>query len=199
MAKIAPLAPGAAGASRAPAGAAEPRRPPFALKFLQQGATGARPPGQGGKAEGKCQAGEAISEQIRQQEQGCAGLAGLAFAVDLQGGLIEHGAHLGLLLCRSLRLEQGQGLGDVGWTQDRALQVLKLLICRPARVCRGRGLGPAERRTARTAPAPPRSGRGFSAGGGMAERRWQNPENDLPRPAATKKPCRRQGWDGNQG
>jgi hypothetical protein len=32
------------------------------------------------------------------QQQGCAGLAGLALAADLQGGLIEHGSHLGLLL-----------------------------------------------------------------------------------------------------
>ncbi|GDX77870.1 hypothetical protein LBMAG41_29500 [Cyanobium sp.] len=57
-----------------------------------------------------------------------AGLAGLVLAADLQGGLIEQGAHLGLLLRRSLRLEQGQGLGDVGGAEHGALEVLKLLV-----------------------------------------------------------------------
>lgn len=64
VAKIAPQAPGAAGASRAPAGAAEPRRPPFALTFLQQGASGTWPPGQGGKAQGHGEGGEGIAEQL---------------------------------------------------------------------------------------------------------------------------------------
>ncbi len=63
----------AAGAWLPPAGATEPGPPPGALKFLQQAAGGARPPGQGGKAKGQRQAGESIAEQLGQQEQGCAG------------------------------------------------------------------------------------------------------------------------------
>jgi hypothetical protein len=35
---------------------------------------------------------------------------------------------LGLPLRRSLRLEQGQGLGDVGGTEHRALEFLELLV-----------------------------------------------------------------------
>jgi hypothetical protein len=54
-------------------------------------------------------------------------LAGLALTADLQGGLIEQGAHLGLLL-HSLRLEQGQGLGDVGAAEHGPLELLKLLV-----------------------------------------------------------------------
>jgi hypothetical protein len=50
-----------------------------------------------------------VAEQIRQQEHGCAGLADLALAADLQGGLIQHGAHLGLLLRR--RSSQPDGFG----------------------------------------------------------------------------------------
>ena len=74
------------------------------------------------------QTGESVAEQLGQQEQGRAGLAGFALAADLQSGLIEHGAHLGLLLRRSLRLEQGQGLGDIGGTEHRALKFLELLV-----------------------------------------------------------------------
>jgi hypothetical protein len=55
-------------------------------------------------------------------------VAGFALPVDLQGGLIQHGSHLGLLLRRSLRLEQGQGLGDVGAAEHGSLEVLKLLV-----------------------------------------------------------------------
>jgi len=84
--------------------------------------------GQGPKTEGKRQAGEGIAEQIWQQLQACAGLTGLALAADLQGGLIEHGSHLGLLLRRSLRLEQGQGLGDVGAAEHGPLELLKLVV-----------------------------------------------------------------------
>lgn len=56
-----------------------------------------------------------------------AGLAGLALAV-VQAGLIQHGSHLALLLRRSLRLELGKGLGDVGGTEHGSLEVLKLLV-----------------------------------------------------------------------
>jgi len=55
-------------------------------------------------------------------------LAGFPPAVDLQGGLIQHGSHPGLLLRRSLRLEQGQGLGDVGAAEHGPLELLKLLV-----------------------------------------------------------------------
>ncbi len=95
---------------------------------MQQREIGARPPGQGGKAQGQCQAGEAVAEQIRQQEQGCAGLAGFPLTGDLQGGLIERGSYLGLLLRRSLRLEQRQRLGDVGRAEHRAAELLELLV-----------------------------------------------------------------------
>ena len=98
------------------------------MQFLEQGASGTRPPGQGSKTEGKRQAGEGIAQRIWQQLQGCAGLAGLALAVDLQGGLIEHGTQLGLLLRRSLRLEQRQGLGDVCRAEHRPPEGLKLLV-----------------------------------------------------------------------
>ena len=54
------------------------------------------------------------------QQQGCAGLAGLALAADLQGGLIEHGSHLGF--------EQGQGLGDIGGAEHGPLEFLELLV-----------------------------------------------------------------------
>jgi hypothetical protein len=54
-------------------------------------------------------------------------LAGLALTADLQGGLIEQGAHLGLLL-HSLQLEQGQGLGDVGAAEHGPLELLKLVV-----------------------------------------------------------------------
>jgi hypothetical protein len=37
--------------------------------FLQQGASGTRPPGQGSKTEGKRQAGETIAQQIGDQQQ----------------------------------------------------------------------------------------------------------------------------------
>jgi hypothetical protein len=47
-------------------------------------------------------------------------LAGFPLAVDLQGGLIEHGSHLGL--------EQGQGLGDVGRAKHRATELLELQV-----------------------------------------------------------------------
>jgi hypothetical protein len=45
-----------------------------------------------------------------------------------QGGLIQHGSHLALLLRRSLRLELGKGLGDVGGTEHGSLEVLKLVV-----------------------------------------------------------------------
>ena len=83
---------------------------------------------QGLKAQGHGVGGDGIAEQIGQRQQGCAGLVGLVLAADLRGGLIEHGSHLGLLLRRSLRLEQGQGLGDVGAAEHGALEVLKLLV-----------------------------------------------------------------------
>ena len=83
---------------------------------------------QGGKAQGHGEGGDGIAEQIGQRQQGCAGLVGLVLAADQRGGLIEHGSHLGLLLRRSLRLEQGQGLGDVGGAEHWHREVLKLLI-----------------------------------------------------------------------
>lgn len=46
--------------------------------------------------------------------------AGLAFAADPQGQLIEHGAHLGQ--------ELGQGLGDVGRAKHRAAELLELHV-----------------------------------------------------------------------
>jgi len=110
----------AIGVADAPTGAAEAGPPPGALQLLQQGAGGARPPGQSGKAQGQRQAGEGIAEQLGQQAQGCAGLTGLALALDLQGGLIEHGSHLGL--------DQRQGLGDIGWTKHGPLEFLELLV-----------------------------------------------------------------------
>lgn len=54
-------------------------------------------------------------------------LAGLALAV-VQAGLIQHGSHPGLLLRRSLRLELGKGLGDVGGTEHGSLEELKLVV-----------------------------------------------------------------------
>jgi hypothetical protein len=80
------------------------------------------------------QAGEGVAEQLGQQEQGRAGLAGLALAADLQSGLIEHGRHLGF--------EQGQGLGDIGGTEHRALKFLELLV--EIGVAGGAGHGLAE-------------------------------------------------------
>ena len=55
-------------------------------------------------------------------------MADLALAADLQGGLVEHGIHLGLLLRSSLGLEQRQRLGDVDGTEHGSLEVLKLLV-----------------------------------------------------------------------
>ncbi len=83
---------------------------------------------QGAKAQGHGVGGDGIAEQIGQRQQGCAGLVGLELAADLRGGLIEHGSHLGLLLRRSLRLKQRQGLGDVCRAKHWHLEVLKLLV-----------------------------------------------------------------------
>ena len=92
---------------------------PWALQLLKQGTLRTRPPGKGGKAQGHGEGDEGIAQQLGQQQQRGAGLAGLALAADLQGGLVEHGAHLGL--------EQGQGLGDVGGAENRPLEFLELL------------------------------------------------------------------------
>ena len=85
---------------------------------------GTRAPDQGGETECQRQAGDGIAEQLGKQGRGCAGLAGLALVADLQGGLIEHYSHLGLLLRRSLRVWQEQGLGDVGGTKHGPLEFL---------------------------------------------------------------------------
>ncbi len=69
----------------------------------------------------------ALRSRSGSSSKGCAGLAGLGLAADLQCGLIEQGAHLGLLL-HSLRLEQGQGLGAVGAAEHGPLELLKLLV-----------------------------------------------------------------------
>jgi hypothetical protein len=62
--------------------ATEPGSPPGALQFLPQGAGFARPPGQGGKAEGPSQVGAAFQQRIM----------GPRFSGDLEKGQAEQGA-----------------------------------------------------------------------------------------------------------
>jgi hypothetical protein len=95
------------------------------LGFLQQRKLGAGSAGEGGIGDSQEQTGEGMAQQQRQRGNGGGGGKGRAVAVDLELGLIKDSIHLGPLLRRSLRLEQGQGLGEIGGPEHGAAELLQ--------------------------------------------------------------------------